>query len=743
MQSTIFRVLIFLILMFALTSCGTTTPTTPPRPPVLTLPKAVADKGPDIPFQDPNILAEIGASNHPVVTTEELQACLASGEVVYGITLQNTNVRSAPQVDACRVGRIPRGSLVRVTSSTATNPTILVPTPTPTRRSATPSRPPEPTLGYVEDIQPLFNRSCRACHSGVVKSAGLQVTEYAALMAGSNKGPVVIPGDADGSLLWQQVGSGKMPLTGALPAAERALVLNWILAGAPEQRPVAEPAIASTAEAPNADPAENSQLWLTVDDDNINAVPETCKTDVTSPKQLISSELFLPISCGIAPRTAELSSLFKIYSIPLPTATSIPAVQVAQTGAPITTTAAAREPISDTEAAPGAAAAVAPSGAVPAPFASGANAAATGLQASALNVPPPSDNDGWMTPAGGFCVEQRLATKLDRGITALAFAPDGTLFMALDTPLGEDADPLILYDAYHPSRSIAAYNTNNDSGFGEIFNESTRITGMTYYNGALYLSRAGEVGRIVDGGGYERLAVGFAVNSQLFHANNGIAIVNGWLYISAGGVSDGYSDGPIVGIPEAAAINVVGGGNRFAARLVRAPLDALLAQRSIETFQTAARGLRNPYGLTTDPAGRLWITDNGATNVPEDVSAGDEVNLFDPNAVPPGLAEDSTPFYGFPLALNGSPPDWYTKPVLALPNTSAPTSITWAYGTIFYGQYGSDPGLYRLGRSADGSVVTERIMLVWPLLATTTAPDGALWIGTGDGGLFRLTPGCG
>ncbi|RIK26560.1 MAG: hypothetical protein DCC55_39890, partial [Chloroflexi bacterium] len=70
------------------------------------------------------------------------------------------------------------------------------------------------------------------------------------------------------------------------------------------------------------------------------------------------------------------------------------------------------------------------------------------------------------------------------------------------------------------------------------------------------------------------------------------------------------------------------------------------------------------------------------------------------------------------------------------------TAITWAYGTLFFGVYGSDPGLYRLGRTGDGQMVAERILLIWPLLATTTAPDGALWIGTGGGGLFRLTPGC-
>ena len=175
---------------------------------------------------------------------------------------------------------------------------------------------------------------------------------------------------------------------------------------------------------------------------------------------------------------------------------------------------------------------------------------------------------------------------------------------------------------------------------------------------------------------------------------------------------------------------------------MRAPLDALLSQRSINVFQTAARGLRNPYGLTADPAGRLWFTDNGATNVPDSVSAGDEVNLFNPSAVAPGTPDDATPYYGFPLALNGNPPDWYTKPIVALPNSAAPTGITWAYGTIFYAQYGGNPGLYRLGRAGDGQIISERILQFWPLLAVTTAPDGAIWIGTGTGALYRLTPGC-
>jgi glucose/arabinose dehydrogenase len=314
------------------------------------------------------------------------------------------------------------------------------------------------------------------------------------------------------------------------------------------------------------------------------------------------------------------------------------------------------------------------------------------------------------------------------------------MFLALDSDLARDVDPLILYDAYHPSRSIAVYDWVNDMTPVEIMRESSRITGLDYTDGSLYVSRAGEVGRIPDGGEYETLAGGFAVSSQLFHANNGLVVDNGWLYVSAGGVRDGYVEGPIVGVGEGGAQDIVAGGNPYAARIVRAPLDALLSQKSIGAFQTAARGVRNPYGITADPAGRIWFTDNGATNVPDEIAAGDEVNVLDPGAITGD--EGSSPYYGFPLALSGSTPDWYSSPALTLVNSAAPTGITYAYDTIFYGEYGRNPGLYRVGKAADGSLVGERVMMAWPVLALATAPDGALWLGMGDGGLYRLTPGC-
>lgn len=821
------------LVVLVLVSCTVTPPPPPPAlPPALTLPTPATNEGPAIPFRDPNVRGDVQLTVEPFTDRTQLEACLALGQPVYGITLQNTNVRMAPTLNACRAGRIPRGTLVEITgmvtttnglqiaavpvtatststaSSTSTVTTVTDPmtatlaatgtavlsltagvtgfagitnvrsaaltaaltsgvtstltataaptttltavTPpiTPTVTAALPGTIPaaqpvsqaEPTpleniLGYAEDIQPIFERTCIACHSGVVQQLNLQVTTYEGVMRGSLRGPVIVPGDAPNSVLWQMISTGKMPMIGQLTLSEKDAVRRWIEEGARQQRPVPIAANATRAPAPAVAAATTADLWLTVAEESIDPVPDSCAVPPANPQPVVSADLILPISCGLPPSEAQLQNLLRALAL-VPTPSAGVATAAASDGSDLTAA------VPNGESVPSNGETLAPDVEVVAPAAPPPRASApqVGLQAAAFGLPAPSDSDGWLTPRGGFCLDQHLAQN-DRGITALTFAPDGRLFLALDSRIDGQPDMNILYDAFHPSRSIAIYDPNTRYTPQEIMAESTRITGMAYANGALFISRAGEVGWLPDGGVYRPLAGGFAVNSQLFHANNGLVISGGYVYVSAGGVRDGYSDGPIEGIGEAGAQNVVSGGNRFAARLVRAPLDRLINEFSINVFETAARGLRNPYGVAVDPSGRIWFTDNGATNVPENVSAGDEVNVFDPGATPPGTAEDATPYYGFPLALT-SPQSWYTGPVVDLLNTSAPTGLTWAYGTIFFGQYGRNPGLYRLGRTASGEVIAERVMLVWPLLATATAPDGALWIGTGGGGLYRMTPGC-
>ena len=632
---------------------------------------------------------------------EEAFSCLAGGHPVYAVLQRNANVRNRPHPESCHLGRAPAGTLVRVEAVFGQEqelPFISLDRSVDRIRVSTP--------GFDEDIRPLLEENCGACHSGVVKQAELQVTEYEPLMVGGQNGPVVQPGAPDASKLWTQIRSGAMPLVGELGDDDKALIYDWIVAGATRQ---------------GTEPAPVAEMWLRLSGEDFTRAPNECAQDGgTVP--YINAQLALPASCAVIPDAEQIAEYLPIVE----PASVAPSQTSGDSANNVDTSAAVAPP-------------------------RGMAAGSVGIRVAPLNLSPPSESDPWLIPQGGFCAEQFLAPKLQDkfSITALTFAPDGRLFIALDHPASGNFDPNILYDPYNTSRSIVIWNSVSRDSYYEILRESSRVTGMAWHAGALYLNRAGEVGRIVDGGGYEPLAGGFAVAGQLFHANNGLVISDGWLYVSAGGVRDGYSDGIIVpgdgDLPaETLATNVAAGGNPFAARIVRARLDRLLAERSIGVFQTAARGVRNPYGIAVDPFGRIWFTDNGATNVPGDFNAGDEVDLLDPRTLSAAANAgdvNATPFYGFPMVLGGVNKDWWTAPVLTLPNSAAPTGITWAYDTIFFANYGRDPGLFRMA-NAGGRIIAERIMHNWPVQAVTTAPDGAVWIGTGKGGLFRLVPGC-
>lgn len=87
-------------------------------------------------------------------------------------------------------------------------------------------------LTYDDLIGDLFKNRCSQCH-GSDGVAGLNLTTYQTLLTGSNSGPVILPSDADNSVL-VQVQSGDNPHFGQLSEQELALVIDWINAGAPE-----------------------------------------------------------------------------------------------------------------------------------------------------------------------------------------------------------------------------------------------------------------------------------------------------------------------------------------------------------------------------------------------------------------------------------------------------------------------------------------------------------------------------
>jgi nitrate/TMAO reductase-like tetraheme cytochrome c subunit len=96
---------------------------------------------------------------------------------------------------------------------------------------------PAPVVGGVPtfdaNIGPIFAAKCTACHGATDSApAGLHLNTYAGVMAGGTDGPVVVPGDSDKSRL-VQVQSAKHFVN--LSADELKLVIQWILAGAPEK----------------------------------------------------------------------------------------------------------------------------------------------------------------------------------------------------------------------------------------------------------------------------------------------------------------------------------------------------------------------------------------------------------------------------------------------------------------------------------------------------------------------------
>ena len=99
---------------------------------------------------------------------------------------------------------------------------------------------PTDTVTFSGDVLPIFQQRCNECHgaedeNGEVRlEASLSLLTYEGVMAGSEFGSVVEPGDAEGSYLLELVVEGDMPEEGdPVPEAEIETIRGWILAGAP------------------------------------------------------------------------------------------------------------------------------------------------------------------------------------------------------------------------------------------------------------------------------------------------------------------------------------------------------------------------------------------------------------------------------------------------------------------------------------------------------------------------------
>ena len=84
---------------------------------------------------------------------------------------------------------------------------------------------------FQDKILPLFDRNCLVCHGSTVQRAGLDLRTRQSALRGSANGPVIRPGNAQQSLLYQLVTHQKepaMPMGGKLGGDEIAAIAAWI-----------------------------------------------------------------------------------------------------------------------------------------------------------------------------------------------------------------------------------------------------------------------------------------------------------------------------------------------------------------------------------------------------------------------------------------------------------------------------------------------------------------------------------
>ena len=102
-------------------------------------------------------------------------------------------------------------------------------------------------IDYESQIQPIFNNHCLECHVSINGSGALELDSYEYLMQGdSNNGPVVIPFNADSSLLYRVLLPDSVivpnePICCRMPKNSEPLhfsdqqkIYNWINEGANE-----------------------------------------------------------------------------------------------------------------------------------------------------------------------------------------------------------------------------------------------------------------------------------------------------------------------------------------------------------------------------------------------------------------------------------------------------------------------------------------------------------------------------
>ncbi len=89
---------------------------------------------------------------------------------------------------------------------------------------------------FENEVRPLLVASCSECHGDKEQWSGLRLDDRAAILKGGERGPAILPGKPNESLLIQAVRRSDelaMPPDDKLTAAQIAILEHWVEIGAP------------------------------------------------------------------------------------------------------------------------------------------------------------------------------------------------------------------------------------------------------------------------------------------------------------------------------------------------------------------------------------------------------------------------------------------------------------------------------------------------------------------------------
>ncbi|MCC2669422.1 MAG: Protein of unknown function (DUF1553)/Protein of unknown function (DUF1549)/Planctomycete, partial [Armatimonadetes bacterium] len=113
------------------------------------------------------------------------------------------------------------------------------PAPTPPAGGSTPAPSPEAAEFFEKKVRPILVESCFGCHNSKLSSpmGALRLDSRALAMKGGDRGPSVVPGNLEKSLLVKAVEykdhTLQMPPKGKLPAEQIQVLTEWVKMGAP------------------------------------------------------------------------------------------------------------------------------------------------------------------------------------------------------------------------------------------------------------------------------------------------------------------------------------------------------------------------------------------------------------------------------------------------------------------------------------------------------------------------------